>query len=191
MKRESLENMNKAALLELARKIDLPGRSRMSKAELAEALAAAAERRGTDRARVARGSCRRPSREAVSVLRREIGGAGGSPSGATEAVLTGTDVSRSPRTLQERVEAGRFELGVAPELLRETATVSEELPRGYGRDRLVLMVRDPFWVFRIGSSRSRPCGRPWNRWVALPKRFRRSFAFTWGRGATRTSRSTV
>lgn len=45
---------------------------------------------------------------------------------------------------EEQVERSKFELGVPSKDL--SAKIPKNLPQGYGRDRIVLMVRDPYWL---------------------------------------------
>jgi hypothetical protein len=47
-------------------------------------------------------------------------------------------------TLEEQVEQSKYEVGVPTRDL--SAKVPKELPAGYGRDRIVVMVRDPYWL---------------------------------------------
>jgi len=45
---------------------------------------------------------------------------------------------------EERVENAKFDIGVPTKDL--SAKVPKHLPTGYGKDRIVVMVRDPFWL---------------------------------------------
>jgi hypothetical protein len=45
---------------------------------------------------------------------------------------------------EEQVERSKYETGVATKDL--SAKVPKDLPGGYGRDRIVVMVRDPYWL---------------------------------------------
>src|SRR5262249_16496571 len=51
------------------------------------------------------------------------------------------DTSGSP---EEVVESSKFDVGVPTRDL--SAKVPRDLPTGYGKDRVVLMVRDPYWL---------------------------------------------
>lgn len=53
------------------------------------------------------------------------------------------NTSNTP-TLEEQVESAKYELGVPTKDL--SAKIPKDLPAGYGKDRIVLMVRDPFWL---------------------------------------------
>src|SRR5262245_804521 len=45
---------------------------------------------------------------------------------------------------EEQIESSKFDVGVPTRDL--SARVPRELPGGYGKDRIVLMVRDPYWL---------------------------------------------
>jgi hypothetical protein len=47
-------------------------------------------------------------------------------------------------TAEEEVERSKYEVGVPTKDL--SARVPKDLPAGYGRDRIVVMVRDPYWL---------------------------------------------
>jgi hypothetical protein len=69
------------------------------------------------------------------------------PAGATAAPRV--EPPREPASAREQVEEAKFYLGAAADgpgaqyVDREAG----ELPRSYGRDRIVLMPRDPWWAF--------------------------------------------
>jgi len=45
---------------------------------------------------------------------------------------------------EEQVERSKYEVGVSTKDL--SAKVPKDLPAGYGKDRIVVMVRDPYWL---------------------------------------------
>jgi hypothetical protein len=47
-------------------------------------------------------------------------------------------------SLEEQIERSKYEVGVPTRDL--SAKVPKDLPRGYGKDRIVCMVRDPYWL---------------------------------------------
>jgi hypothetical protein len=47
-------------------------------------------------------------------------------------------------TAEEQVEVSKFDVGVPTRDL--SAKVPKDLPTGYGKDRIVVMVRDPYWL---------------------------------------------
>jgi hypothetical protein len=50
----------------------------------------------------------------------------------------------SGSSTEEQVESSKYELGVPTKDL--SARVPRDLPAGYGKDRIVVMVRDPYWL---------------------------------------------
>src|SRR5207302_6158783 len=48
------------------------------------------------------------------------------------------------RSAEEQVESSKFDVGVPTKDL--SAKVPKDLPGGYGKDRIVVMVRDPYWL---------------------------------------------
>jgi len=130
MERSVLEKMNKAALMEEAKKINLRGRSKMLKAELIEALLKAQPRTPSPK-----------KKEEDSILRSDHG------------FKIRRRTERVPDSFQQEVERGRFDLGVEEERIAEQISVAEpltyaeELPQGYGDDRIMLLVRDPHWLY--------------------------------------------
>ncbi len=47
-------------------------------------------------------------------------------------------------SLEEQIERSKYDVGVPTKDL--SAKVPKDLPSGYGKDRIVVMVRDPFWL---------------------------------------------
>src|SRR5436309_3360576 len=47
-------------------------------------------------------------------------------------------------TTEQEAESSKYNVGVPPKDL--SAKVPKELPTGYGKDRIVAMVRDPYWL---------------------------------------------
>lgn len=47
-------------------------------------------------------------------------------------------------SLEEQVERSKYDVGVPTRDL--SARVPKELPHGYNKDRIVVMVRDPYWL---------------------------------------------
>jgi hypothetical protein len=50
----------------------------------------------------------------------------------------------SAATAEEQVESSKYDIGVPTRDL--SAKVPKDLPAGYGKDRIVVMVRDPYWL---------------------------------------------
>jgi hypothetical protein len=116
MTRDKLEALSKKELADLARKKGVAGYSTLRKEELVAVLAPA--RKPRVKAKAARP---RP-RPQASAARN------------TSATSSGEEV----------VERSKFDVGVPTRDL--SAKVPKELPAGYGKDRIIVMVRDPYWL---------------------------------------------
>jgi hypothetical protein len=119
MKRDQLQACTKKDLLDLARQHDIAGCAGMRKDELVEALLHE-ERKAQRRARAARGRVAAPVQAAAA-----------------------RDTSDAPSP-EEQVENAKYDVGVPTRDL--SAKVPRDLPAGYGKDRIVAMVRDPYWL---------------------------------------------
>jgi hypothetical protein len=121
MTKDNLEAKSRQALAELAQKKGIPGWRAMRKAELVAALRKLASNG-------ARHKLPDSSRKRMR-LRPQIAAA--------------RDTSASA-TLEEQVERSKYEVGVPTKDL--SAKVPKDLPAGYGKDRIIVMVRDPYWL---------------------------------------------
>jgi hypothetical protein len=117
MSTDDLRACTKKELADLARSKGIAGWHRMRKEELIEALAPA--KKAKARRQPATSSRPRPQ----------------------AAAARNTSGNGSP---EERVESSKFDVGVPTKDL--SAKVPRDLPAGYGKDRIVVMVRDPYWL---------------------------------------------
>ncbi len=143
MRKKDLLSETRAALLEIAGELGVKGRTRMTKTELARAILNRrnAEGRGGEAERPpARQRRRAPIRE------KDL-------------------VRRSWREQQAAVQHAKFEVGVVPVPRPPEAPVErpaerlEEFPPPGARDKIVLMVRDPYWVFAYWDVSEETLGR--------------------------------
>ncbi|MCS7016658.1 MAG: DUF4912 domain-containing protein [Gemmatales bacterium] len=167
--REQLQQLTKRQLLELARQRQVQGYSRLSKEELIAALSreptsparsvVAGRRRVQTRARGASSAPassrqKRSARAARKVSEPLSVGAVSARDTATAAVAPPSierprSVARREQELslatpEQQVESSKYDVGVPTRDL--TAHLPRDLPSVYGIDRLVLLVRDPFWL---------------------------------------------
>lgn len=160
--REQLQQLNKRQLIELAKRQQVRGYSRMTKEELIAALAEA----GAPSSAKLSGRVGRRGRSAGSAASSRQAKAGGkaapqvvarsatpqtaSTNHSEHAAAVPTrqrSVARREEVAvaspQEQVETSKFEVGASA---RQPMELPRDLPAGYGVDRLVLLVRDPFWL---------------------------------------------
>jgi hypothetical protein len=57
---------------------------------------------------------------------------------------TSAERNTSAPSAEEQIERSKFEVGIPTRDLSQK--VPKDLPTGYGKDRVVVMVRDPFWL---------------------------------------------
>jgi hypothetical protein len=119
MTRRQLQACTKKTLLDLARKQGIVGWRSMTKDELVSALDEGHKR--------PRPPAKRPR----------------SSSPAPRRTAAARDTSSSPSD-EEQVESSKYNVGIPTRDL--SAKVPKDLPAGYGKDRIVLMVRDPYWL---------------------------------------------
>ena len=131
MSSDKLQGYTKKKLADLARKKGISGAGDMRKEELITAL----RRVKTLKVKVkVRKANKKPARPAKSrIIRRS------KPQLAAARNTNGTGISA-----EEHVERSKFDVGVPTKDL--SAKVPRDLPAGYGKDRIVVMVRDPYWL---------------------------------------------
>lgn len=130
MKRMELEAKTKTELLALARRIDLPGRSQMSKDELVTAL--------IHRIPPTRSSARKIAGKQAATKKRTAGKPVAQKKVAARKSAQKKVVTRKPAPLvKDSVAAPASPAG---------STAAARLPEKYGEDYVGLMVRDPYWL---------------------------------------------
>ncbi len=123
MTKPKLGARTKKVLADMARKKGIAGWRAMSKEELIRALSAQPRRKPTPVKAASRASRSRKRLQTQAAAARNTSG------------------TSSP---EEQVERSKYEIGVPTKDL--SAKVPKDLPAGYGRDRVVVMVRDPYWL---------------------------------------------
>ena len=120
MTKEKLQARTKKTLADMARKQGIAGWHAMSKDELVQALAVRFRRHHN-------GKPAKPIKKRPHLQMR--------------AAARDTSLSASA---EEQVERSKYEIGIATKDL--SAKVPKDLPKGYNKDRIVAMVRDPYWL---------------------------------------------
>ncbi len=124
MTKDNLRGRTKKVLAEMARKKRIAGWQSMSKDQLVSALS-------------------KPARPARKVVAKRKASTAPRKRPLPTQVAAARNTSQSP-TAEEQVESSKYEVGVPTKDL--SAKVPKDLPTGYGRDRIVVMVRDPYWL---------------------------------------------
>lgn len=122
MAKRKLQDLTKKQLMERARRKGIADYQSMKKDDLIAALAKVA--------------VPRPARSSKSVKKKAV-----LRSRPQLAAARNTNGSSSA---EEQVERSKFDVGVPTKDL--SAKVPRDLPAGYGKDRIVCMVRDPYWL---------------------------------------------
>jgi hypothetical protein len=135
MTREQLEACTKKELAEMARDQGVAGWHAMRKDELLLALTPPARK---PKAKLTPPPAKPdPKAKPVPVVAAK-------PAPAKPQRAAARDTSNGTSTGEERVESAKFDVGVPTRDL--SARVPRNLPTGYGKDRIVVMVRDPYWL---------------------------------------------
>jgi hypothetical protein len=151
MTSEQLLARPKEQLAEMARKRGIAGWQSLRKDELVKALLAHAKKLaraavGTNGKASPTRVAAKPARSAARVVHAGTNGKAAKPSARPlrSAARDTANNSGGMSTAEEAVEASKFDIGVPTKDL--SALSPKSLPAGYGKDRIVAMVRDPFWL---------------------------------------------
>jgi hypothetical protein len=146
MTTDQLMTLSKKELADRAKHKGVAGWQDMRKEELVKALVAQAKRarpavakrkvaKAAAKPRTLKSVTRKPatiqSKQRKTLVR------------AKAQTAAARDTSATP-SVEEQVERSKFDVGVPTKDL--SAKVPRDLPAGYGKDRIVVMVRDPYWL---------------------------------------------
>jgi uncharacterized protein len=121
MSQDKWQRLGKKELADLAKKKGIAGWHGMRKEELVAALQKLAVKDARAKA-------------------RKKAAAGGKP----RPQLAAAHKTNGAASAEEQIERSKYDAGVPTRDL--SARVPKELPRGYNKDRIVCMVRDPYWL---------------------------------------------
>lgn len=158
MKKNELAEKTKQELAAIARQVGLAGRSKMNKEDLVLSLAALFKERNREALKKT-GTTKLASTRSSAVSRALVEKKAGLPvrQKVKKEIIKVTNTAipaaaGKAETWQEKVEDTKFYLGA-----EERAFITEqELPAGYGDNSIILMARDPHWVYvywEINSAR--------------------------------------
>jgi uncharacterized protein len=128
MTSKKLQGRSKKELAEIARKKGIAGWHGMRKEQLVEALTAQPQ----SHHRSANGHAHANGKTKLKVKSR------------ARPQLAAARSTSNGVSAEETVERAKFDVGVPTKDL--SAKVPRDLPTGYGKDRIVVMVRDPYWL---------------------------------------------
>jgi uncharacterized protein len=132
MTREQLQARSKKDLAELARKRGVAGWHGMRKDELVEVLVGKNGKKQPV-AKKARGAVKVAAKAPLKPTRR-----------LPAQTAAARNTSSGGLSAEEEVERSKYDVGGPSKNL--AARVPKDLPTGYGKDRIVVMVRDPYWL---------------------------------------------
>jgi hypothetical protein len=136
MSSDRLQGLSKKELAELARKKGIAGWHGMSKEELVRSLQLAARRAKSK----VKPKVKQKTAAASKVRRKPIAAV----KTRSRHQLSAAHKTNGSISAEEQVERSKYDVGVPTKDL--SAKVPKDLPGGYGKDRIVVMVRDPYWL---------------------------------------------
>jgi hypothetical protein len=148
MTRDQLRTWNKKDLIELARKRGIDGWYDMDKDELVAKLAAGPKlkkaKKPSHARRIPAKAHARPAHAKVAVHAKSHsnGHTLKKPLRPQPQKAAARNTSNMPA--EDQAERSKYDVGVPTKDL--SAKVPKDLPAGYGKDRIVVMVRDPYWL---------------------------------------------
>ncbi len=154
---EQLNAHSKKELMEKAKALDIANHSTLSKDDLAKAIARALKKKEKDDARKSRPTQPSSTAKKIPEPRLQAEGEPIKSNGKHAPVMVETDIkprnqksaardtsAAEPSSAQETIGRSKFETGIPTRDL--SAKMPKNLPNGYGKDRVIVMVRDPFWL---------------------------------------------
>jgi uncharacterized protein len=146
MTSDSLLARSKKQLADMARKQGIAGWHAMRKEQLVKALSKARAKHATRNGKPStNGHAKIHTNGRILANGKAINGKASKPAARPQKAAARDTSSGSGgiSTAEERVEHSKFDVGVPKDL---SARQPKTLPAGYGKDRIVVMVRDPYWL---------------------------------------------
>ena len=149
MRRDRLQGLSKRELLKIAKARGIRGYQSMTKEALLQALGtqgprAAAKRPGKKDKQTKASAASEASGAKKTRRSQARSPSKGSKASSPAARNTAAHAGANGSSAEEQVERSKYEVGVPTRDLSKK--LPRDLPKGYGSDRLVLMVRDPYWL---------------------------------------------
>jgi hypothetical protein len=145
MTTDQLTALSKKQLTDRARRKGVAGWQSMRKAELVKTLSAKAKRPkapvgAKPKAKKATTKVAKSSRRKPAALKSRKP----NPRVRAKTQMAAARDTSATASVEEQVESSKYDVGVPTKDL--SAKVPKDLPAGYGKDRIVVMVRDPYWL---------------------------------------------
>jgi len=141
MTKEQLQARSKAELAALATRKGLVGCRGLTKDQLIDKLVRLSKKNSKPKA--PKPASRPDTRRASGIAKRRPAARIKLPPRTRPQIAAARNTNGSAST-EEQIERSKYDVGVATKDL--SAKVPKDLPAGYGKDRIVLMVRDPYWL---------------------------------------------
>lgn len=129
---EKWKALSRKDLQELAQKNGVTGVTRKTKEELVAALA-----------KLAKAKAQQQTTRQKGKVRNSKPGSG-TKSERAKPQRHAAHLTNGHASVEEQIERSKYDVGVPTKDL--SGKVAKELPKGYGKDRIVCMVRDPYWL---------------------------------------------
>jgi len=149
---DQLMALSKKELADRAKRKGVAGWEAMRKEELVQALVAQAKRakRSTPKVTAAKPKAVKSAAAKPKIVKSTSGKPAALKTKQPKTLVraktqtaAARDTSATP-SVEEQVESSKYDVGVPTKDL--SAKVPKDLPAGYGKDRIVVMVRDPYWL---------------------------------------------
>jgi hypothetical protein len=141
MTKEQLQARSKVELAALARRKGLVGYRSLTKEQLIDKLIRLMKPGASSAPKPALRAKSLRARPALRIAKKR---SGVKPLARTRPQIAAARNTNGSASTEEQIERSKYDVGVATRDL--SAKVPKDLPSGYGKDRIVLMVRDPYWL---------------------------------------------
>ncbi len=142
MKKDRLQGRTRQELADLAKKKGISGYARLTKDRLIIKLLAYYKKAVRARKRLVAKTPPRTGSNGKTHPRIAADGKPNGKHGPRPQLAAARDTNGT--STEEQIERSKFDVGVPTKDL--SAKVPKDLPGGYGKDRIVVMVRDPYWL---------------------------------------------
>ena len=137
MMKDKWQRLTRSELAELARKKGIAGYRTLRKEELIAALVRVYKK--AQKLKLAKPAADRPRDATQQATQRRK-----KDRPRSRPQIAAAHVSTNGSSVEEQIERSKYDVGIPTRDL--SAKIPKDLPHGYGKDRIVCMVRDPYWL---------------------------------------------